>query len=156
MRITLTSIAVLIFGHLLIAQGYGIGYEFYPDSLPQDKLYDQYFWDKEVEELILECRESPSDATLLYKLAIAKSYIMNDDLTEIILLLDQAIEIDSTQARFYAVRGIVKYDWGAYSPDYDIAEGCPDVRKALEMDLEEKLKRNEAINGILNHPSCNK
>ena len=155
MRIALVTIALLLFGQFASAQGYGIEYDFYPDPIPKEKLYDQDFWKKKVENLTRKSQESPNDATLLYKLALAKSYVMTNYKTDIILLLDRVIEIDSTQAKFYAVRGIVKYNWGAYSPDYDIAEGCPDIRKALEVGLEEKLRSSEAIRGILNHPSCN-
>jgi hypothetical protein len=154
MKIVLAIIAIILFGQFTLAQGYGIGIEFYPDPIPEGKLFNQDFWEKKVKKLARKSRKSPNDARLLYKLAIAKGYVITNDMTDIIMLLDSAIEVDSTQAKFYAVRGIVKYDWGAYSPDFDIAEGCPDIRKALEMGLKENLKSNEAINGILNHPSC--
>jgi hypothetical protein len=155
MKILLLTFVSLFFVQFSFAQGFGVGVEFYPDQIPQGKEYDQKYWKKKVKQNNRKCRKYPNNETLLYKCAIAKSYILTNDMTEIIDLLDRAIQLDSLQPKFYAVRGIIKYDWGAYSPDYDIAEGCPDIRKALEMDLEEKLKHNEAINGILNHPSCN-
>jgi|SRR5690554_1225814 len=155
MKIVLVTMIIILLGQFTLAQGYGVKQDFYPDSIPEGKLYDQDFWKEKSEVLSKESEESPNDPMLLYKLAIAKSNVMSNDLTDVILLLDKAIEIDSTQAKIYAVRGIIKYDWGAYSPDYDISEGCPDIRKSLEMGLEDRLKNNEAIIGILNHPSCN-
>lgn len=155
MKIILITISLLLFGNHSLSQGYGVGIEFYPNPIRETKLLDQSFWNKKVKKLSRKHSRSPNNAELIYKLAIAKSYVLTNDLTDIIVLLDKAINLDSTQAKYYAVRGIVKYDWGAYSPDYDISEGCPDIKKALEFGLIEKLKRNEAINGILNHPSCN-
>jgi hypothetical protein len=155
MKIVLITSIILLTGQFAIAQSYGVGQEFYSDSIPEGKLHSQDYWKEKTNELSKENEESPNNPMLMYKLAIAKSHVMSIDLMESIHLLDKAIKIDSTQAKFYAVRGIIKYDWGAYSPDYDIAEGCPDIRKSLEMGLEERLKTNEVIIGILKHPSCN-
>ena len=70
-------------------------------------------------------------------------------------MLDLAIAQEPTNANFHAVRGIIKYNWGAWSYDYDIGEGCLDIRKAISLGLSITITNSETITGILDHPSCN-
>ncbi|XOV66280.1 MAG: hypothetical protein ACFHU9_11640 [Fluviicola sp.] len=134
-------------------QGYGVDDIFYPYRVKKAKSLDTSFWEKQAKKLSRKAKKKKG-AELLCALAIAKTHINSNDLTESINLLDQAIQLDSLNAEYYAVRGIIKYDWGVYSQDYNVSESCSDILKALELGLDSTLHNNTAIAGILSHPAC--
>lgn len=138
------------------SQGYGIEDNFYPSQVRElDSWYEiKRFWESEIDRISKEIKIRRDNSELLYQLAIARHNANEQNLIELIELLDKAISMNPKKAKYYAVRGIIKYNWGAWSPDYDIGEGCPDIKKSIALGLSGKLKENESIVGILGHPSC--
>ena len=138
-------------------QGIGIESSFYSSNVPEMKTWDiiKKYWEKEVQNLNVKIKSDNNNSELLYKLAIARHNSNEQDLLELIKLLDKAISINPNRPKYYAVRGIIKYNWGAWSKEYDIGQGCPDVKKAIKMGLSKDLKSSESMVSVLEHPSCN-
>lgn len=140
----------------LFGQGYGIETNFYSSEVPEMKTWDEMkqYWEGEVKSQNAKIEANKNDPELLYKLAIARHNTNEQNLLELIDLLNKAITLKSNEPKYYAVRGIIKYNWGAWSQDYDIGESCSDIKKSISMGLSKELKSNESIVGILKHPSC--
>jgi len=148
-------IYLLVLPALSIAQGYGVSSDFYIKKVTKKKEFDNQFWEKQVKKLSRKHSRDSLNPDVLYGLAIAKSRIFDSrDAQESIDLLDRAIAIDSSNAKYFAVRGIIKYDWGVWSEEYTPSDGCEDINKAIDLGLSEKLKQDVAIIGILKHPNC--
>ena len=147
---------MLLVGLNGFGQGLGIENEFYSSEVPTLKGWDNIkaFWKGEIVKLEQEIQKKGNKPELIYKLTIAKYNSGEQDLMSLIKALDKAISLNSKKSNYYAVRGIIKYSWGAYSPSYDIGEGCPDIKKSIRMGLANNLKNSESIKGVLSHPSC--
>lgn len=152
----LILIAFTILSLNLFGQGLGIESNFYSANVPEMTSWTEMknYWENEVKTLNAKIASNEKNSELIYKLAIAKHNAGEQNLLELIKLLDKAILINPNKPKYYAVRGIIKYNWGAWSKNYDIGQGCPDVKKAIAMGLPEDLKKSESIVGVLEHPSC--
>ena len=148
-------ISLIVFALNCNAQGYGISNKFYIKQVSEKNSFSDAYWKKQVKKLSRKSQKNPDNSEYLYALAIAKQRIFDArDAQESIKLLNKAIELDSTKAKYYAVRGIIKYDWGVWSQEYTPSDGCIDINKAIELGLSEELKNDEAIIGIPTHPNC--
>jgi hypothetical protein len=148
-------ICLLVLPAISLAQGYGVSSNFYIKRVSKKKESNNAYWERQVKKLSNKYLNDSLNTEILYGLAIAKSRIFDTrDAQESINLLDKAIVLDSLNAKYYAVRGIIKYDWGIWSKEYTPSDGCEDINKAIDLGLSAKLKDNEAIIGILNHPNC--
>jgi hypothetical protein len=148
--IWLLSLPVLSFG-----QGYGVSSEFYIKRVSKKNEINNEYWEKQIKKLSRKYSKDSLNPEILYGLAITKSRVFDSrDAQESIDLLNKAIAIDNSKAKYYAVRGIIKYDWGVWSKEYSPNDGCNDIKKALEIGFEPKLQKNDAIIGILYHPDC--
>jgi hypothetical protein len=152
----LILIGLIVLSLNLFGQGLGIESQFYSSNVPEMKTWDDIkkYWEKEIQNLNVKIKSDKNNPELIYKLVVAKHNSGEQNLVELIKQLDKAISINPNRPKYYAVRGIIKYNWGAWSPDYDIGEGCPDVKKAIKMGLSKNLKSSESIVGVLEHPSC--
>ena len=137
-------------------QGFNIEPNFYTAAVPETGTWKETkaFWDNEVVRLKAKNVQGKAKADVLYALAIALHESGTNDMLELIALLDTAIEMNPLEAKYYAVRGIVKYNWGGYSPDYDLSEGCPDIEKAKTLGLPREMLANESMTDIPKHPNC--
>lgn len=137
-------------------QGLGIESTFYSSNVPEMKTWNDIkkYWEKEIQNLNVKIKSDKNNPELIYKLVIAKHNSNEQNLIGLIKQLDKAISTNPNRPKYYAVRGIIKYNWGAWSPDYDIGKGCPDVKKAIKIGLSKDLKSSESIIGVLAHPSC--
>ncbi len=137
-------------------QGYSIPSELYTekdfDSI--ERKSDFYGTEKSIlSDSILE-DTSKTNADILYRMAIILHETGEQNLMICIKMLDMAISQNPSNANYYAVRGIIKYNWGAWSPDYDISEGCSDINNAISLGISTRIRNSETITGILRHPSC--
>lgn len=146
-----------VYMNLLLAQSFNIERNFYFENFDTTMLCadENLFWKSEAQSLESSLQTDSSQADLYYKLAIATEYVGIQDGLYIVGLLDKAISIDSTQAKYYAVRSIIKINWAQYVYEYDIAEGCADMKVAVQIGLPSYLLNNESVQGILKYYYCN-
>jgi len=150
MKAILTTIMLIAFATSSYGQGYGLSAYYYTEEIPQGKFDDQGYWSKQVKKITKKSNKNPSDANLLYKLAVATEWAMlKNEPYDAIALLDRAIEIDSSQVNYYIVRGIIKMDWGSYSSDYDGLKSCDDFKKAMEIGIPDTLLLDVEFSQIL-------
>lgn len=152
----LFTLVLLFSSGLLWGQSLEIEDAFYPKKLPEMTSWRaiESYWEGEIKQIESQMKYRKPTPELLYRMVIARHNIGDENLLELIEIMDNAITLNPDNPKYFAVRGILKFNWGAYSESFGIESACPDIQKAIGMDLPIELQKSSSIRRIQSHRAC--